>query len=383
MPRRGDSIRGLLAVLVVPGAMAFGEPVPRPPEGIRAAARLAKEASDPEAIVRGKLKDLDADVLAVRERASNDLASDDRVTLEGLERVLHGGGLTPEQRTRLEEVGYALFSRSPRAALGVTFADGVTAQTVTLKGPVETFDAARVLKQDDTLYALGGVVCRSRDDAVKAIMSFLPDEWAPIHLFRDGEPIVVHARMGYYRDLPDLPGRQRGGTIASIPSGMARSAWQIRLARKASPEGEGGRAIDLRLTAEQVQDLEARSAPKPDARAAGRPGGQMMMAVRPTPDPQPKPIEEASLVAGGTSLVVNEPTRTPFRAFKGGIGDVEALQLKVKLEAIDQEMVQLMQRIAQQPNQPARDKLLERITDLQRERDMIKQRMLEVRLPAK
>ncbi len=175
------------------------------------------------------------------------------LTLDQLEGVLSGEALSPEQYNRLRVVAKEQFVSSPRAALGVQFDDigSRSSEGVPIARTIEGFDSERVLKSGDVMYAMSGVRVTSLDDARKIITSHDPGERMTIHLFRNGEPLIVRATLGSFEDLERRPERGRNFGVGGVGlnrggrgSDVMDAAWEIRLARVMGTRLEGARAID-------------------------------------------------------------------------------------------------------------------------------------------
>lgn len=196
---------------------------------------------------------LDSSVLRERESAMAALRTSPLLTLDQLEGVLSGEALSPEQYNRLRVVAKEQFVSSPRAALGVQFDDigSRSSEGVPIARTIEGFDSERVLKSGDVMYAMSGVRVTSLDDARKIITSHDPGERMTIHLFRNGDPLIVRATLGSFEDLERRPERGRNFGVGGVGlnrggrgSDVMDAAWEIRLARVMGTRLEGVRAID-------------------------------------------------------------------------------------------------------------------------------------------
>jgi hypothetical protein len=247
-------VRGAAAVWIALSwsGMAWGQMLEG---GVAGAARgVAGGADRPlSAEDRKHIAELDSSVLRVRESAMSALRNSPLLTLDQLEGVLSGERLSPEQFNRLGVLAKERFVSSPRAALGVQFDDfgARSSEGVPIARTIEGFDSVRVLKSGDVMYAMSGVRVTSLEDARKIITSHDPGERMTIHLFRNGEPLIVRATLGNFEDLERRPERGRnvgvgggGGNRGGRGSDVMDAAWEIRLARVMGTKMERAEAID-------------------------------------------------------------------------------------------------------------------------------------------
>ena len=166
--------------------------------------------ADPAAIVADEAKpdtaallaDLDADDLAVREAATRRLSTDPALAMIDIEALLARPDLSPEQAARLLSAARDRFLRSPRAALGVQFENGVTGPVIIAK-TFERFPAAGILKPGDEILAVEGQpVVNGWQNFRPLIISREPGESLKLRLRRAGEVIELAAPLGRYSDLP-------------------------------------------------------------------------------------------------------------------------------------------------------------------------------------
>lgn len=388
---RGRAALAALLLLVGSGvssaslqpAGAAASPKPTRPEagkteGVRAAVELARDGAG-EAFLRAKLPELDAAELATRERATRELSRREDVTLAQVEHVLEGETISLEQRRRLESIGFEKFVRRPRPALGITFADQFAQRSVSIRGPVDGFDSARVLQPDDTFYAMGGVMIRAASDARQVIMSYVPGEWASIHLFRAGEPVLVHVRLGSYRDLPqpDFGANPRLNRADGEGPTMLRQAWAVRLARRTAERAVAPSQLELGVAPEQIALLD-----QGDRRRASTTPQRQQRGPRFVPQavaPQAQGDDESSvpLVAlGGVSGLVGEPDRMPYKpALDSGANEAEAQRIIQGIDVIDARIAQMEQEANAIVDKDRRRMLKERIQVMQTEREKLKMRL--------
>lgn len=203
------------------------------------------DGQDPREWFRAVIARLDSPDLATREKASRDLTTSGRVSLADVETALADSSLSCEQRTRLDEAGFALFAATDRGALGVTFSmfgdelDG-TEITQTHAG----FDAARLLRPGDVLRGIGGVATPSFPEARVQIVSYDPGEEIELSATRAGEAFVARVKLGSLTAL-------RGGSPRDDV--VYRGAWRARLLRKGVAHAEP--LLECGLSAERIADL--------------------------------------------------------------------------------------------------------------------------------
>lgn len=168
---------------------------------------------------------LDDPSLIEREQAMAALRRLPGVTLRAVEQYLRRPTLSGEQRVRLAQVGQSVFAKEPRAALGVSFMQGMLDDEdghVQVDTPTAGWDSARVLRPLDVIRSIDGIRVRSRLEARAAIISHDPGEIIPIDILRNGQPGTVRVRLGNFADLGD-----RG----FIDPTVHEASWRLRLSR--------------------------------------------------------------------------------------------------------------------------------------------------------
>ena len=250
-------------------------------------------------------------------------------------------------------------------------------RSVSIRGPVDGFDSARVLQPDDTFYAMGGVLIRAAADARQVITSYVPGEWAAIHLFRAGEPVLVHVRLGSYRDLPPQPDNNPNARFNRAdgegPS-MLRQAWAVRLARRAAEHAVAPRRLEFGVAPEQIALLDrgARSKVPTPAQPQQRGPRFVQQAVQ----QQAQPDENASeprVALGGMSGLVSEPDRMPYKpGLDVGVNEAEAQRIIQGIDAIDARIAQMEQEANVVVDNDRRRVLRDRIQAMQTEREKLK-----------
>lgn len=265
-PSRSAAKLGAVAAMVLIGGALHGQLL-EPGEakapavkgtGVRNVVRPLSEEN------RKQIAELDSPTLRAREQATVSLKTSPLLTLAQVERVLAEETLSAEQFSRLSGIAKEQFLRSPRAALGVQFDDfgARSSEGVPITRTIEGFDSCRVLKAGDVMYAMSGVRVTSLDDARKVITSHDPGERMTIHLFRNGEALIVRAALGDYADLESRPGRGGGGVgFAGNRGGrgydVMDAAWALRLARVMGEKLNKGEMIDPGVGVGEYAAMEA------------------------------------------------------------------------------------------------------------------------------
>jgi hypothetical protein len=181
------------------------------------------------------IADLGSPEFEVREAASAELfKAGETYKLAELEKALTGAGLSPEQRVRLDDAAFRIFENSPRAAIGVQFAQGTVAAEV--EWVKEGFPASTILKPRDVITQIDGqnVASRIGSDGswltVRAlIVSHDPGDKVPVVVQRDGAAVSLTLPLGEF---------QRLGQTTPVSSPELRAAWLHRLRRSAGTTGE-------------------------------------------------------------------------------------------------------------------------------------------------
>lgn len=158
---------------------------------------------------------------STRDRAEYELLHTRGPYLPALEAALRDPAATPEQRMRLERVARQRFTIEPRAAMGVQF-DRSSPAGVVISGPIEGFDAARVLRPVDTIVAIDGYRVTDQDEFRYQIVSREPNQEVELDVIRDGQVIRVTLRLGSYATLPEKRG---------LDERTLMGAWEARLER--------------------------------------------------------------------------------------------------------------------------------------------------------
>lgn len=224
-------------------------PEPQPPANTSPADPPAPGAAHSPAVVpavpdldaaalEALVSKLDDSSLAERERAMDALRKLPGVSVRAIERCLRRDSLSPEQRVRLGQVGQSLFLDEPRAAMGVSFTQGLMDDEdvqVQVESPTPGWDAARVLRPMDVLRTIDGLRLRSRAEARAAIISHDPGETVSLEIIRNGQPGTVRVRLGDFADL---------GNRGFIDAVTYEAAWRLRLAR-ANAESSKPLIIDV------------------------------------------------------------------------------------------------------------------------------------------
>lgn len=216
---------------------------------LQASPARAQPAQPPQSF-DAVLKMLDSRDLADRVQASDLLVN---YSLTAIVKALASPDLSPEQRQRLRAAGQLLFTRSPRGALGVRFAD-VGDDPSTVVDPVERFDSQRVLRSGDALVTIDDHRITGQFDVRQAIISHDPGEMVTLGILRAGTPMTVEVKMGRLDDL---------GARPPLEPQILNAAWLYRLARAGEPRTA---AVESPLAPEQWRDLADRLAQSQSAR---------------------------------------------------------------------------------------------------------------------
>lgn len=169
---------------------------------------------------------LDHPEYAQRERASERLLEATGGDLKKLEAMVKERELTPEQRARVEAIGWEIFRRGPRAGMGVSFG-GDAPRGVRISGTVQGFDAADVLVAQDIILEINGQELDSMDTMRFLIVARDPGDVMRLKVHRQGREIDAAVRMGSFAQLD-----QQG----QIGIDVLEGAWRIRLGEWASPD---------------------------------------------------------------------------------------------------------------------------------------------------
>lgn len=209
---------------------------------------------------------LDSTSLQARTLADRELSHSSDATLRSLIERLARPDLSPEQLTRLTRIAWERFEKSPRAALGISFQRsflGGAESGAVIEATIPGFDSVRVLKPGDTIYSMGGVRIRSMDDGKRVIQSYEPGERVSLHVFRDGQPILVRVTLG---SMDGLTTAQPAVPQTREPM-VVRDAFRMRVSRDLGDTQQRD-GVELNLTkfwkgVETLQDIEARENPGP------------------------------------------------------------------------------------------------------------------------
>ncbi len=205
--------------------------------------------------IRAAVASLDDDRVDVRDSAMVWLASaglgpDDLI--EQLRRT----DLSPEQRSRLMQLGPDSLGRRPRAALGVQFANAgfdeehADDRGVMISATLEGFDSNDKLRAGDVLTRIGGERVLDFDDARAAIIAADPGDTLDLELIRGDRTVKVAVTLGDFTSLRDNARRLDGDFGA---------AWAVRVRREL---GSAARpVIDAGLDAEAWFAVDASVAP--------------------------------------------------------------------------------------------------------------------------
>ncbi|MEQ8850816.1 MAG: hypothetical protein RIB32_03430 [Phycisphaerales bacterium] len=185
--------------------------------------------------------DLDADDLAVRDRASAVLTAAESIDEEQIVERWRRDDISPEQRLRLERALRSRFASTNRAGMGIRFGDGVIIDAV-----VDGFPVARqgLLRPGDRFVQVDGrpvsdQLITARTEVVQAIISYDPGDLIPVTIFRpdparladpadealeEGDTIQLLIPLGDFSNLA-------GGVPPQHSETNLREAWELRMRR--------------------------------------------------------------------------------------------------------------------------------------------------------
>lgn len=244
--------RNYLSLLTACAPAAFAQPAPVQPS----------QPPDPAAPVDmpapfdldNAVAALDAESFALREQAAEQIASG--ATLPRIEQRLAKSDLSLEQRARLNDIGFRLFSDSDRGALGVTFSRNFEdiGGTEIMEARAD-YDAGRVLRPGDVLASLGGAETPTFAHARVQIISFDPGETVELAVLRRGERVTARVKLGSLSVLHNGTPQVDGASLLG--------AWNARLERRGvhhdDPVLECGLSADR---VEELKDLSAQAMPR-------------------------------------------------------------------------------------------------------------------------
>lgn len=193
---------------------------------------------DDREFASARVKDLDSDLVRVREGAEDALRAWCRNQTDRVLSLIEPGA-SAEQRDRLMSLAREVFDNSPRGAMGVSFGltngpfgnieEEVFDGGIPIQGPIEGFDSMNVLKPGDLLLSIDGVRVRTNIEARVQIVSHDPDQVVRLEIERDGKVLQLPLRLGNWGNLN---ARSRGIRGTQDLSPLDRdAAWRARLAR--------------------------------------------------------------------------------------------------------------------------------------------------------
>jgi hypothetical protein len=311
--RGGSGVSFLLGCLstamvcfAAPQALATDPALARDP-----GSKLAKP--DATKTLNDLIAKLDAPDLLVRIEAHRELFQNDLVTLPQLTQALGRADLSSEQRTRLNDVGYARFRRAPRAAMGVSYLENPQVERIVIEAPLTNWDSARVLRPGDALVTIDGRAIAKQEDVRISVLSHDPGDQVVVVFERDGVVMRSTIRLGNFADLNE--------TRVVMDRDPYPQAWQLRLERELGVGRAGERAVEIGIKPRELskadRDLRAAMLTPPRelemAAATAAPGTIVLM-----PDRAGEAGEDRTLVAAGTgieltsqSFVSLDPKRHP------------------------------------------------------------------------
>lgn len=230
MMRRGAALATGLAAACLTGA-ALAQPAAETP-GKRTISTLlgaitgATAPSIDPATLDALLADLGSEDFAIREAATERLASDAAISNEQLEGFAGSGQLPPEPHARVIEALRRRFVAQPRPALGITMQPGGQ-EGVLINNVDQRFPAFQTLQAGDVVLEIAGqslMESVSSSDLLRTVvMSFLPGEEIPLTLQRGEQRVNALAPLGKFEDLSQ--------SLLLTPDALAPS-WDIRVRRR-------------------------------------------------------------------------------------------------------------------------------------------------------
>lgn len=200
---------------------------------VAAGAALADRVDDRD-FAAAKVKELDSDLVRVRENAEDALRSWARNQTDRVLSLIEPGA-SAEQRDRLLSLARSVFETSARGAMGVSFLP-VNAQFgnfdeevfdggIPIEAPVKGFDSERVIKPGDLLLSIDGVRVRTNIEARVQIVSHDAGQVVRLEIEREGKVLQLPLRLGNWGDL----NATRGGR--ELATEHKDAAFRSRLAR--------------------------------------------------------------------------------------------------------------------------------------------------------
>lgn len=217
---------------------------------------FAQDAARPAALgpdLAPLIRSLDSTDFRAREDATEALGRAG-LSVKQIEAALADPALSSEQRQRLRGLGYEVFLRSPRAAMGVSFNMALSndEDTPAIVQPVPGFDSARVLKDGDRIIAADDLRVESQRHLRYIIVSHDPGDEMRLTLIRNGAAQTVTLKLGNMADLANS---------RSVESDVMTGAWAVRLDRVGAKRPA---VASLLITDEQWQEA-MRNAREPQA----------------------------------------------------------------------------------------------------------------------
>jgi hypothetical protein len=289
---RGRSKASVFLVLAstVLGCLAIPQALATDPGAVLAKPDAAK-------ILNDLIARLDSSDLLARIEAHRELFQNDLITLPQLTQSLGRDDLTSEQRTRLNDIGYARFRRAPRAAMGVSYLENQQVERIVIEAPLTNWDSARVLRPGDALVTIDGRAIAKQEDVRISVLSHDPGDQVVVVFERDGVVMRSTIRLGNFADLNE--------TRVVMDRDPYPQAWQLRLERELGTGKAGERVVELGIKPRELSkaDRALRAAMLTPPRelemaaASAAPGSILLV-----PDRAGEAGEDRTLVAAGSSM---------------------------------------------------------------------------------
>lgn len=311
-----------VGALVAGQALGQRGAMPLPPKDAAGPAREAAVSAEIPVEAEELITNLSSPEFAVRQRATEQLLSDERLTLPMLEKALARPETTIEARQRLMQVGRQIFLRTPRAAMGVSF-DRMFSNRVVVTATYDKFASKRLLEEGDLIVEARGtrLIGPGAQMLLQAIIiSHDPGEEIPIVVRRGEQKLALSIPLGRFADLQDVQ-NNNVPVAAYLPEDRLARGWRIRAGRMApTPQAQvirlsvpaavwstaAEQSLKRDLALQRRQAVEA----VPQVAGGGMPRGAEMLVDE-------QRFVQQVMVIGGQRQIINMP------AMQQQFGDLE------------------------------------------------------------